>query len=67
MLKLDEFTDEEIKRIESKIHFTDLQKRLIEYRRDEWTITKMAMVEKWSERKISKEFSKINKKITKVI
>lgn len=67
MLKLYEFTDEEIAKIESKIHFTDLQKRLINYRRDEWTIAKMAMKEKWSERKISREFNKINKKITKVI
>ena len=67
MLKFDEFTNEDIAKIESKIHFTDLQKRLINYRRDEWTIAKMAIVEKWSERKISREFNKINKKISKVI
>ena len=66
MLKFD-FTDEELELIKSKIHFTDLQKRLINYRRDEWTIAKMAMQEKWSERKISREFNKINKKISKVI
>ena len=67
MLKFDDFTDDELELIKSKIHFTDLQKRLINYRRDEWTIAKMAMIEKWSERKISREFNKINKKISKVI
>lgn len=67
MLKFDDFTDDELELIKSKIHFTDLQKRLIDYRRDEWTIAKIAMKEKWSERKISREFNKINKKIAKVI
>ena len=62
-----EFTTDELNLIKSKIHFTDLQKRLINYRRDEWTIAKMAMQEKWSERKISREFNKINKKIVLII
>lgn len=66
MLKI-EFTNNEIEDIKSKIHFTPLQQRIIKYRQDELSIVEMAMLENCSEPKISKEISKIKKKIMKVI
>lgn len=66
MLKL-EFTNDEINYIKSKIHFTELQERIIRYRQDEYSITKMSMIENCSERTISREITKIKKKIMKVI
>lgn len=66
MLKL-EFTNDEIDYIKSKIHFTPLQERIIEYRMDELSIVEMSMKEVCSESKISKEIKKIKKKINKVL
>ena len=66
MLKL-EFTNQEIDYIKSKIHFTEIQERIIRYRLDEYSITKMAMLEHCSESTISREIKKIKKKIMKVI
>lgn len=66
MLKL-EFTNQEIDYIKSKIHFTQLQERIMQYRIDELSITKMAMLEHCSESTISREIKKIKKKIMKVI
>lgn len=66
MLKL-EFTNEEINRIKSKIHFTPIQERIINYRLDEYSITKMAMEENCSESTINRQISKIKKKIMKII
>lgn len=66
MLKL-EFTNQEIDYIKSKIHFTQLQERIIQYRLDEFSITKMAMLEHCSESTISREIKKIKRKIMKVI
>lgn len=66
MLKL-EFTNKEIENIKSKIHFTPLQERIIRYRQDEYSITKMSMIENCSERTISRKITKIKKKIMKVI
>ena len=66
MLKI-EFTNDELDYIKSKIHFTELQKRIIEYRQEEYSITKMSMLENCSESTISREIKKIKKKITRVI
>ena len=66
MLKID-FTNEEINDIKSRIHFTLLQERIINYRQDEYSITKMAMLENVSERTISRELNKIKRKIMKII
>lgn len=53
--------------LKSKIHFTELQNRIINYRQDEYSITKMAMIENCSESTISREIRKIKRKIFKVI
>lgn len=66
MLKI-EFTNDELNYIKSKIHFTPLQKRIIDYRQDEYSITKMSMLENCSESTISREIKKIKKKINKVL
>ncbi len=66
MLKL-EFTNQEIDYIKSKIHFTEMQERIMQYRLDELSITKMAMLEHCSESTINREIKKIKKKIMKVI
>ena len=66
MLKI-EFTNEEINIIKSKIHFTPLQERIIDYRQDEYSITKMAMLENCSESTINREIKKIKNKMKKVI
>lgn len=66
MLKI-EFTNDEIAYIKSKIHFTEMQERIIQYRQNEYSITKMSMLENCSESTISREIKKIKKKIMKVI
>lgn len=66
MLKLD-FTNQELDTIKSKIHFTELQKRIIKYRQDELSIVEMAFIENLSDSTINREIKKIKKKIMKVI
>lgn len=66
MLKID-FTNQELDMIKSKIHFTELQERIIKYRQDELSIVEMAFLENVSDSKISKEIKKIKNKIKKVI
>lgn len=66
MLKID-FTNEELDIIKSKIHFTELQERIIKYRQDELSIVEMAFLENVSDSKISKEIRKIKNKIKKVL
>lgn len=66
MLKFD-FTNSELNEIKSKIHFTPLQERIISYRQDEYSITKMASIENCSESTINREIKKIKKKIIKVV
>lgn len=66
MLRLD-FTTEELNSIKEKIHFTPLQERIISYRQNEYSITKMAMIEKCSESAINRQIKKIKKKIIRVI
>jgi len=48
MLKFD-FTNKELDEIKSKIRFTPLQQRIIDYRIDELSIVQMAMKECCSE------------------
>lgn len=62
-----EFTNDEIKDIKSKIHFTPMQERILEYRMDELSIVQMSIKECCSESKISKEIKKIKHKINKVL
>ena len=66
MLKFD-FTTDEMQYLKSKIHFTELQERIIEYRRNEYSITKMALLEHLSERTISREINKSKRKIIRVL
>ena len=66
MLKI-EFTNKELDEIKSKIHFTPMQERIINYRLDEYSIAKMSLLEHCSESTISREINKIKKKIKKVI
>lgn len=66
MLKI-EFTNQELDNIKSKIHFTELQERIIKYRQDELSIIQMADIEHVSDAKISKEIRKIKNKIKKVL
>lgn len=66
MLKI-EFTNEELEYIKSKIQFTELQERIIKYRQNEYSITKMSMLENCSESTISREIKKVKKKIMKII
>ena len=66
MLKLD-FTDDEINIIKSRIKFSDRQERIIEYRRKDIEIVKMADLEHCDPRTIDREINKIKKKIKKVI
>ena len=66
MLKF-EFTKSELDEIKSKIHFTPMQERIIEYRQNEFTITKMAMLESCSESAINRQIKKIKRKVIKEI
>ena len=62
-----EFTDDELKYIKSKIHFTEKQERIIAYRQDELPLLVMADKEHVDVSTISRELRKIDKKIKKVI
>ena len=62
-----EFTNKELENIKNKIMFTELQERIIEYRMKEYSLVKMAELERYSSSKISKEIDKIIRKIKKVI
>ena len=66
MLKF-EFTKDEVDYLKSKIYLSEMQERILEYRLKEYSITKMAQLEYCSESTISRELSKIKKKIMKVI
>lgn len=66
LMKFD-FTRQEVEEIKSKIYLSDVQERIFEYKLREYSITKMADLEKCSESTISKEIKKLKKKILKVI
>ena len=61
-----EYTNEELANIKSKIHFTPFQERIIEYRQNEYTVTKMAFLEHCSESTINREIKKVKRKFMKV-
>ena len=62
-----ELPKNELEEIFNKIIFTDLQKRIIEYRDKEYSIVKMSMLENVSTSTITREIQKIVKKMKKVI
>ena len=66
MLKLD-FSKNEIADIKSKIYLSEFQERILEYRLNEMSITKMAILENFSESTINREIKKIKNKIKKII
>lgn len=61
------FVEEEFIELQKKIHFTPLQKRIMQYRLDEVERVKMADLEKVSVATIDREIKKITEKIKKVI
>lgn len=61
------FVEEEFIELQKKIHFTPLQKRIMQYRLDEIERVKMADLEKVSVATIDREIKKITEKIKKVI
>ncbi len=66
MLKIT-FVEDELLELQQKIHFTPLQKRIIQYRLDEIERVKMARLENLSVQTIDREIKKIADKIKKVI
>ena len=68
MLKINfDFTKQEIENIKSKIYLTELEERLLIYKLKGYSITKMALLENYSNRTINKYLLKLKKKILKVI
>lgn len=61
------FVKEEFEALQEKIHFTPLQKKILQYRLDEVERVKMAMLENVSVSTIDREIAKIAKKIQKII
>lgn len=61
------FVEEELIELQKKIHFTPIQKRIIQYRLDEIERVKMAALENVSVQTIDREIKKIADKIKKVI
>lgn len=66
MLKIS-FVESELMELQSKIHFTPLQKRIIQYRLDEIERVKMARLENVSVATIDREIKKIAEKIKRAI
>lgn len=62
-----EFTNEELNKIKSKIHFTKREERIIDYRMDEKTIVEMSQLEHCDVSTINRDIKKIRKKIAKVV
>ena len=60
-----EFNKKELEEISKKALLTDLQERLIEYRIKEYSIDKMAILEKMATATISRELKKAKDKIKK--
>lgn len=61
------FTKQEVEEIKNKIYLSEIQERILEYRLREYSLTKMAILENVSERTISRELTKLKKKIRRVI
>lgn len=62
-----DFTRQEVEEIKAKIYLSEIQERIFEYKLKEYSLTKMATLENCSESTISKEISKLKKKILKII
>lgn len=62
-----EFTNDELNKIKSKIHFTKREERIIDYRMDEKTIVEMSQLEHCDVSTINRDIKKIRKKIAKVV
>lgn len=62
-----EFTNDELNKIKSKIHFTKREERIIDYRMDEKTIVEMSQLEHCDISTINRDIKKIRKKIAKVV
>ena len=60
-----EFNKKELEEISKKALLTDLQERLIKYRIKEYSIDKMAILEKMGTATISRELKKAKEKIKK--
>lgn len=58
-----ELTKQDVEIIKEKIYLTEMQQRILEYRMKEYSIAKMSILEHVSERTISREISKLKKKI----
>jgi len=58
-----ELTKQDIETIKQKIYLTEIQQRILEYRMKEYSIAKMSILEHVSERTISREITKLKKKI----
>lgn len=61
------FDKEELKILADKVYLTDIQKRIIEYRMLDYSITKMAILENCGTATISRELNKALYKIGKKI
>ena len=59
MLKID-FTTSELNKIKEEVVFSDLQERIIELKRKEWSNTQICMELSISQSKLSKEIKKVN-------
>lgn len=66
MLKID-FTTSELNKIKEEVVFSDLQEKIIELKRKEWSNTQICMELSISQSKLSKELKKIAEKIAKTI
>lgn len=66
MYRLD-LTKQELEDIKTKVFLTEMQERLLEYRLNEYTLVKMAILEHCSESTVSRELHKALKKIAKVL
>lgn len=58
-----ELTKQDVEIIKEKIYLTEMQQRILEYRMKEYSIAKMSILEHVSERTISREITKLKKKI----
>lgn len=67
MLKLNDFTTEELEILKPKLNLSPLQEKIYEYRAKNIMIQQMSDLEKVSVSTINREIKKIRKKIARVI
>lgn len=61
------FTKQEVESIKSKIYLSELQERILEYKLKDYSIVEISMKENISTSTVSRQISKIKKKIIRVI